>query len=111
MQELQNLLDNNGFLALIGTIFGGVGVKVVEFQIGRAAARTAEAQQMRDGYKEEIESLRAQLERADAEEKRLEGLVDEWKNRYYDLRDEKTKVVTELTIALDRLKQFTSGPE
>jgi len=90
----------------LATIFGGTGLKIVETWLGKAKERASEAANIRDELRKEIESLRAQLARADDEEKRLETLVDEWRGRYYDLRDEKQKVVTELTITLDKLRNY-----
>lgn len=101
---MSELLDNTGFVALLATIFGGAGLKVIEHWLGKAKERATEAQTIREELRREIDGLRAQLDKADAEEKRLEGLVEDWRAKYYDLRDEKQKVVTELTIALDRLK-------
>lgn len=103
---MKDLLNNPGFVALMGTIFGGAGLEIIKRWLMRAQERATQAQSMREELRTEINSLRAQLEKADAEEKRLEGLVEDWRAKYYDLRDEKQKVVTELTIALDRLRAF-----
>lgn len=101
---MSDLFNNAGFVALMGTIFGGAGLKIIESWLGRQKERATEAQSMRDELRKEIESLRTQLDKADEEEKRLEAQVEEWRGKYYDLRDEKQKVVTELTITLERLK-------
>lgn len=101
---MQELLNNPGFIALTGTLFGGAGLKIIETWLGRAKERATEAKSMREELRKEIDSLREQLDKADAEEKRLESMVEEWRAKYYDLRDEHQKVVTELTIKLDRLK-------
>lgn len=105
---MKDLLNNPGFIALVGTIFGGAGLKIIESWLGKAKERATEAANIRNELRTEIDSLRKQLERADAEEKRLEGLVEDWRAKYYDLRDEKQRVVTELTITLDRLKALES---
>jgi chromosome segregation ATPase len=101
---MHDLLNNTGFVALVGTLFGGAGLKLIESWLGRAKERSTEAQSIRDELRKDIEGLRIQLEHAEIEEKRLETLVEEWRARYYDLRDEKTKVITELTITLERIK-------
>lgn len=106
---MKELLNNAGFIALVGTIFGGAGLKFIENWLGRAKERTTEAASIREELRKEIDNLRLQLERADSEEKRLEGLVEDWRAKYYDLRDEKQKVVTELTITLERLKRYEKG--
>lgn len=100
---MSDLLNNAGFVALVGTIFGGAGLKVIESWLGRAKERATEAQAIREELRQQIENLRAQLDKASAEEQRLEGLIEEWRGKYYDLRDEKQHVVTELTILKDRL--------
>jgi chromosome segregation ATPase len=101
---VKDLLNNPGFIALTGTLFGGAGLKIIESWLGRAKERATEEATMRDELRKEIADLRAQLEKADAEEKRLEGLIEEWRSKYYDLRDEHTKVVTDLTLTAERLR-------
>lgn len=88
----------------MGTIFGGAGLKFIESWLGRAKERAAESAAIREELRKEIESLRLQLATAATEEQRLEALIEEWRAKYYDLRDEKQKVVTELTLSLDRNK-------
>ncbi|SRR6266540_3635056 len=103
---MRELLNNPGFIALVGTLFGGTGLKIIEQWLNKAKERSTEATSIRDELRKEIDSLRTQLKSADEEEKRLEIIVEEWRSRYYDLRDEKQKVVTELSITLDRLKHM-----
>lgn len=100
---MSDLFNNAGFIALVGTIFGGAGLKIIESWLGKAKERATEAQTMRDELRKEIDSLRTQLEKGAEEEKRLEAIIEEWRAKYYDLRDEKQQVVTELTILKDRL--------
>lgn len=90
----------------MGTIFGGAGLKVIESWLGKAKERATEAQTMRDELRKEIDSLRAQLQQSDEEEKRLEASIEEWRGKYYDLRDEKQQVVTQLTILKERLLAY-----
>lgn len=101
---MHDLFNNPGFIALVGTVFGGAGLKVIESWLGRAKQRQEANQAMRDELRKEIESLRTQLQTAGQEEQRLEAEIEAWRSRYYDLRDEKQKVVTELTIVTERLK-------
>lgn len=103
---MTDLLNNAGFVALAGTIFGGAGLKLVEAWLGRAKERSTEAASIREELRKEIDNLRAQLDKADAEEKRLEGIIEDWRGKYYDLRDEKQQVVTELTILKERLLAY-----
>lgn len=101
-----DLLNNNALVALLGTVFGGAGLKIIEHFLNKAREKFQQSAAIRDELRTEISSLRSQLAIADEEEKRLEALVEEWRGKYYDLRDEKQKVLTELTIALDRLKMY-----
>lgn len=101
---MKELLNNANFMALLGTLFGGAGIKFLEQYLGRAKDKADQGAQIREELRKEIDSLRTQLNAAAAEEQRLEALIDDWRNKYYDQRDENTKIVTELTITLDRLK-------
>ena len=103
---MADLFNNPGFVALMGTIFGGAGLKVIESWLGKAKERAAENATIRDELRKDIDNLRAQLAAADEEEKRLEAQIEEWRGKYYDLRDEKQQVVTELTILKDRLLAY-----
>lgn len=103
---MNDLFNNAGFVALAGTIFGGAGLKIIESWLGRAKERATEAQTMRDELRKEIDSLRKQLSDSDAEEKRLEGVIEDWRSKYYDLRDEKQQVVTQVTLLRDRLLAY-----
>ena len=103
---MQTLLESPGVLALIGTLFGASGLKVVEHWLGKAKTKAADQQAMRDELRKEIDGLRAELQHADDAERALRNEVDSWREKYYNLRDEKQKVVTELTIAIERLKML-----
>lgn len=103
---MSELFNNAGFVALMGTIFGGAGLKIIESWLSKSKERSTEAQSMRDELRKEIDALRAQLDKADEEEKRLEAQIEDWRSKYYDLRDEKQQIVTELTILKDRLLAY-----
>lgn len=90
----------------MGTIFGGAGLKIIESWLGKAKERATEAQGIREELRKEIDSLRVQLNQADVEEKRLEAQIDEWRNKYYDLRDEKNRMETQVTILKERLLAY-----
>lgn len=103
---MKELFSNAGFIALLGTIFGGAGLKIIESWLGRAKERATTEQTMREELRKEIDNLRVQLEKAVIEEQRLEALIEEWRSKYYDLRDEKQTVATELAILKDRLLAY-----
>lgn len=63
--------------ALIGTIVGGVGLKLIEHWLNRDVQVIAE----RRDYRDEITELRDRLDKVEAE-------VDEWRDRYYHNEEE-----------------------
>lgn len=65
-----------GLYALIGTIFGGVGLKVIERWLNRHTVVIDE----RKDYRDEIADLRQRLDKVEEE-------VDEWRERYYANED------------------------
>jgi hypothetical protein len=87
-----------GILALIGTIFGGVGLKLVETWLGRAKVKQDDAAQIRGELRQQLTAQREEIEQ-------LEAAVEKWRAMYYDLRDVKMKLEIELSHALQQIKQ------
>lgn len=92
------------WVALIGTIFGGVGLKVIEHWLGKNKVRYDDATQIRNELRMEIAEQREEI-------KDLETLVHKWRADYYDLRDKHIAVQTELTLALRRIKDEVEEAE
>ena len=86
------------WIALIGTLFGGVVLKVSEHWLGRNKTNSDDAKAIR-------EELRSQITSQKEEIRQLEDEVNEWRSKYYDLRDSYVKIQTELTLALEKIKQ------
>lgn len=78
-------------VAVLGTIFGGVGLKVTEHWLAKSKNRQTEQDSLRQVLRDEIGSLKTEL-----------GVVekdrDRWQKEYYDLRDKWSATNTELTI-------------
>ena len=70
--------DANLYTALIGALFGGAGLKVVEWVLTRADRSFEEATVIRRELRAEVVELRKEVSRLEAE-------LDEWKQRYYEL--------------------------
>jgi len=85
------------WLALIGTILGGTGLKLLEVWLGRSKVRIDEAANIRNELRIEIVALREEV-------KALESEVDKWRKDYYDLRDKYATLNTEYLIALEKIK-------
>lgn len=87
------------WIALIGTIFGGIGLKFAEKWLGRSKERFDDALQIRDELRIEINAQREEI-------KELEADVERWRAEYYNLRDAHIKIQTELTLAMENLNRF-----
>lgn len=85
------------WIALIGTLCGGVGLKVTEHWLGRSKVKIDDASKIRDELRLEIASQRDEI-------KALEEDAAKWREEYYDLRDKYVEVQTQLTIALQKIK-------
>lgn len=85
------------WIALIGTLCGGLGLKVVEHWLGRSKVKVDDASKIRDELRVEITAQREEI-------RTLEAAVDKWRSEYYDLKEEYMKSQTQLTIALEKIK-------
>lgn len=85
------------WIALAGTIAGTLGLKFAEHVLGRGRVKIDDAAKIRDELRLEIAANKEEI-------KELEVQVDKWRNDYLDLRDSHIKLQTELTIALQKIK-------
>lgn len=92
------------WIALIGTILGGVGIKVAEAWLGRGRVKIDDATDLR----KELRMDKAELRDVNSElRKEIDGLeddVDKWREEYYNMRDKYVALQTELTLAINKLK-------
>lgn len=77
------------WIALIGTFFGGAGLKITEKYLARTGEKAELATKMRD-------EIRADLALCKAEAGLLEKEIDEWRAKYYYLLEENLGQRTEL---------------
>jgi len=80
------------WIALIGTVCGGVGLKVAEHWLGRNKVRVDDATQIRDELRQEITANREEI-------RELETALNEQREKYWALYKEHIALQTELTIA------------
>lgn len=92
------------WIALIGTVCGGVGLKMAEHWLGRSKVKVDDAARMRDELRLEITAQREEI-------KQLEKDVDKWRGEYYDLRDKYIQLQTDLTLALQNIKSEARAAE
>lgn len=86
------------WIALIGTICGGIGLKILEHWLGKSKIKIDEATKFRMELREELTSQREEI-------RNLEAEVDKWRKEYYDLRDEHSKLNTTYIILLEKFKK------
>lgn len=72
---------DTAWIALIGTLFGGVVLKAVEGILARGSKKTDTATAMRDELRKESVSLREELRVVEKE-------LDAWKEKYFLLLQE-----------------------
>lgn len=83
--------------ALLGTMFGGVGVKAVDRFLGRKKEQHDIASEMRDELREEIAGLKSDVVL-------LKEEVKEWRGKYYAILEQFILVKGEIDYTLQQQK-------
>lgn len=94
----------SAWIPLATAIFGGVGLKMAEHWLGRTKVKIDEAETLRGELRAEITSLREEV-------RILETDLNEWKGKYYDLRDKYSELNTQLTLAIRKLQDEAASSE
>ncbi len=105
---------STALIVLVGTLFGGAGLKLLEllwsrFQEGRLERRAANqrfelrAQELQD---KQLEGLTETLKAVQAELTAAEQEVNKWREEYFDAREALLKQLSELQDALLRIKEL-----
>lgn len=92
------------WIALIGTLCGGIGLKLIEHWLGKSKIKMDEAAKLR-------EELRIQITNQNAEILGLEEKLTALNREYYDLRDKYAELNTQYVIALERLKVIDTSKQ
>lgn len=69
---------SQAWLALIGALLGGAGLKVIESWLNKSKVKEDIATNLRNEIREDLKSCRAELHQVEKD-------LDAWKERYYDL--------------------------
>lgn len=72
---------NQGWLAIIGALLGGSGLKVIEHWLNRSKTKDDSATDFRNELRTDIKDLRLELSKTEEE-------LDKWRVKYYALMDE-----------------------
>jgi len=94
---------SEAWLALIGAVLGGSGLKIIEYWLSRSKVKEDTAAQMRTELRGEIKNLRDEL-------RSVEDELDKWRGKYYELMDEFMKAKGDLAVALQNAKDQASNP-
>jgi predicted nucleic acid-binding Zn-ribbon protein len=92
---------NQAWLALIGALLGGSGLKFVEYLLNRSKSKEDAATQMRAELRDEIRGLREEL-------RKVEDELDKWRAKYYELMDEFMSAKVDLAEALRGVRDSQS---
>lgn len=97
---------DSAYLALIGAIFGGAGLKVVDNLLSRNKEKIDHASHIREELRIELVALREELAKSKEEEHRLETEVESWRTKFYDQFVIITAKTTELTLASNKINSL-----
>ena len=92
---------SEAWLALLGALLGGSGLKIIEYLLNRSKVRDDAAAQIRSELREEVRSLREEL-------RTVEDELDKWRGKYYELMDEFMEAKGNLAEALRNARNQAS---
>jgi predicted nucleic acid-binding Zn-ribbon protein len=102
---MTEILTNPAILALIGTIFGGAGLKFIEHWLSRAKTRDDTAVQIRNELRTELARLKEDIAKMNEHVNAAEAEADGWRAKYYAREEEYYQVKRELQAALAKIKE------
>lgn len=77
---------------LLGVVFGGVGLKMIESFLNRGKEKVDLAAQIRDELREDIERYKSEVAEYKKEVRELNINVEDWKQKYYKLLEDQGKL-------------------
>lgn len=88
---------SQAWLALIGALLGGSGLKFIEHYLNRPKIKDDAATTFRNELREEVKNLREELRKTEAE-------LDTWRQKYYALLDEFSAAKLDRDQALKKIQ-------
>lgn len=89
---------DTAILALLGTIFAGVGLEVIKNWFTRGQKKIDAATEMRQELRKEAEDLKADAAALREEIRKVEKELDAWKEKYFLLLQEYLEIKSQLGI-------------
>lgn len=96
---MTELLTNPAILALIGTIFGGVGLKVIEHWLSKAKTRDDTATQIRNELRTELARVKEDMTKREQYASAAEAEADGWRAKYYEQAEKLIQIKLDLASA------------
>lgn len=81
---------DTAWIALIGTVFGGAGLKLMESFLARGSKKVDTATAMREELRKESAALKEELRVVEKE-------LDQWKEKYFTLMAEYLEIKSSIT--------------
>lgn len=94
------------WIAAIGTIFGGAGLKLIESYLNRPSKKDSTPAEIRDELRKEIISLKADLSAMKIEIDKTEAEMLEWREKYWALVEQHVKIKQQLLDYLSELERL-----
>jgi len=94
---------SQAWLALIGAVLGGSGLKIMESWLNKSKVRDDAASAFRTELRDEVKNLRDEL-------RKVETDLDNWRAKYYELMEQFLKVKAELDAALRNATEDFAQP-
>lgn len=98
-------------ITMIGTVFAGFGLKMVDAWLSRAATKKKVDSELREEYRDtitdkrrDIAELKKDLEDAKREIDMLESEVVAWKDKYFEELNAKMEIMARLRLLEERYK-------
>lgn len=95
---MEGLSATNGWEALILTVIGAAVLKIVEWLLNRTKQKSDETTQYRAELRHDVEALKEQAHE-------MQTQLDGWREKYYETRDELSKVKAALEFAVEKTAQ------
>lgn len=75
-------------VALIGTLMGGVGLKVVEHWLAKGKAKMQDMANLKADVRATVNDTEARMDRAMERLDKVEAEVDDWRGKYYSAQEQ-----------------------
>ena len=90
-------MNNEILIALVTTLFGGIGLELLKIIASSVEKRRIEKKTDRENFEKNLMSLEAQIDS-------LTDSIDSWKEKYFVIREDITLIRTYVNLLIDILE-------